>query len=127
MTAVPAPAQTHEPPIGGWFWLWPPRGLSERAQALRALPLALARTLDRLAGHRTSRRVTLGVLEFGIALLAANGAVLVVYGGGDRPLSGGLLAAVALLVSAKVALGLFTGAFGSRWRYVGTRDALAIV
>jgi len=127
MTAVPAPAQTHEPPIGGWFWLWPPRGLSERAQALRALPLALARTLDRLAGYRTSRRVTLGALEFGIALLAANGAVLVVYGGGYRPWLNGLLAAVALLVGAKVVCGFLTGAFASRWRYVSTRDALAVV
>lgn len=125
MTAVPASLQTREPSIGGWWW--PPRGLSERAQPLSALLLAIARILDRLAGHRTSRCVTIGAIEFGIALLAANGAVLVVYGGGHRLLLGKLLAAVALLVGAKVVFGFLTGAFGSRWRYLGIHDALVVV
>src|SRR2546426_8110774 len=116
MTAVPAPAQTHEPWLGSW--LWPLRGLSQRVRALRALPQALARTIDSLAGHRTSRRVTLGALEFGIALLAANGAVLVVYGGEDRLWLKELLAAVALLVSAKLVCGFVTRAFAGRWRHV---------
>src|SRR2546426_794701 len=118
MTAVPLPAQTYEPPVGSW--LWPPHGLS-------GLFLALARTLDRLAGDRTWRRVTLWALEIGIALLAANGVVLVVYGGGHRLWLGELIAAVALLVGAKVVFGFFTEAFGSRWRYVGIRDALMVV
>ena len=125
MTAVPAPAQTHEPWLGSW--LWPLRGLSQRVRALRALPQAVARTIDSLAGHRTSRRVTLGALEFGIALLAATGAVLVVYGAGYRLWLSGLLAAVALLVGAKVVCGFVIGAFASRWRYVSTRDALVVV
>src|SRR5437899_4560143 len=125
MTAVPAPAQTHAPWLGSW--LWPLRGLSQRVRALRALPQAVARTIDSLAGHLTSRRVPLGALEFGIALLAATGAVLVVYGAGYRLWLSGLLAAVALLVGAKVVCGFVTGAFASRWRYVSTRDALVVV
>ena len=125
MTAVPAPAQTHEPWLGSW--LWPLRGLSQRVQALRALPQAVARTIDSLAGHRASRRVILGALEFGIALLAVNGAVLVVYGGRYRQWLSGLLAAVALFVGTKVVCGFVTGAFASRWRYVSTHDALVIV
>src|SRR6059036_2266443 len=128
MTAVPAPpAPTHEPSVGRRPG--PSRRPSE-SKSVRprgALLLALVRGVDRLAGHPTSRRVTLGTLELGIALLAASGAALVVYGGGLHPSVGSLLGAVVFLVGAKVASGLGTDLFRSRWRYVGIPDALMVV
>ena len=123
MTVLPF-AQTNPLSVRGRFW--PPRRFSQSVQPGRALFLALALTLDRLAAHRMWRRVTVGALEFGIALLAATGAVLVTSGGATRQWSGWLFVPVALLVSAKVVFGCVTGAFGSRWRYVGTRDVLVI-
>lgn len=124
MTVAPALAQTHESSVRRW--LAPLGGPSESAQLPGALFLALARTLDRLAAHRTLRRVTLGALELGIALLAATGAVLVTSGGATRQWSAWLLVPVAVLTSAKVVFGAVTGAFGSRWRFVGIRDVLVI-
>lgn len=118
MTSIPASAETPAPSVGSWAW--PPRGVSDAV-------LALARTIERLGAQRVGRRVTLGVLECGIAILAASGAALVVYGAGYRLLLDSILATVAVLVGAKVVCGFFTGAFSTRWRYVGIPDALVIV
>jgi FlaA1/EpsC-like NDP-sugar epimerase len=125
MTTASAPTPTRDSAIAGW--LPPPGGHRTMDPPPEPLFLTLARGLDRLAGHRAWRRATLGALELGIALLAALAALLIVQGAQRGPWWGEAAWPAAFLVLAKVVAGVFTGAFGCRWRYVGLRDALLVL
>src|SRR3990172_5723011 len=125
MTTASAPTPTRDSAIAGW--LPPPGGHRTMDPPPEPLFLTLARGLDRLAGHRAWRRATLGALELGIALLAALAALLIVNGAQRGPWWGEAAWPAAFLVLAKVVAGVFTGALGCRWRFVGLRDALLVL
>jgi FlaA1/EpsC-like NDP-sugar epimerase len=88
--------------------------------------IGLSRSLDRLAAHRTSRALTLAGAELALAFASATAAIAIIYSGEYWRWTLHLLFAGLILVGSKLAVGLATGAFAGRWRYVGVRDAATI-
>jgi FlaA1/EpsC-like NDP-sugar epimerase len=93
---------------------------------LRAVFISFSRTLDRLAANRTTRALTLAGAEVALAVAAAIAAIAIIYSGDYWRWTPQLLLAGLILVGTKLAVGLATGAFAGRWRYVGVRDAAMI-
>ncbi len=93
---------------------------------VRAFLIGLSRSLDQLAAHRVSRALMLAGAEMALALAAATAAIAIIYSGEYWRWGPELLFAGLILVSTKLAVGLTTGAFAGRWRYVGVRDAASI-
>ncbi|PYP70591.1 MAG: hypothetical protein DMD41_14665, partial [Gemmatimonadetes bacterium] len=94
--------------------------------ALRPLWVGLSNTLDEIAARRTWRRVTVVTLEAVFALVSVTAAVAIVHSGEFWLWPGQLYLAALILIASKLLAGVVTGSFGSRWRYVGVRDAMVI-
>lgn len=101
--------------------------LSSLRSALRPLLLGLSRTLDEIASHRRWRQLILVVLELGFAFVSITAAAAIVYSGEFWHWPPEVLVAGLILIGAKLLVGLASGAFAVRWRYVGIRDAISIV
>jgi FlaA1/EpsC-like NDP-sugar epimerase len=88
--------------------------------------LGVSRTLDRLAAHRVWRGLTLAGAELALALASALAAIAIIYSGEYWRWRPELLGAALVLIGSKLTVGVATGAFAGRWRYVGVRDAAII-
>jgi FlaA1/EpsC-like NDP-sugar epimerase len=94
--------------------------------ALRPLWIGLSRTLDEIAARRTWRRVTVVTLETLFAVVSVTAAAAIVYSGQFWLWPHSFYLAALILIASKLLAGVVTGSFGSRWRYVGVRDAMVI-
>ena len=108
------------------FTAGPSGAVHHRPPATRAVSLRVARTFDKLAAHRMWRRVTLAAAEVALAIASALAAIAIIYSGEYWRWRPELLFAGLLLIGSKLAVGVATGAFAGRWRYVGVRDAAII-
>ena len=94
--------------------------------ALRAPFISVSRTVDKLAAHRLWRGVMLAGAELGLALASALAATAIIYSGEYWRWRPELIVAVLVLIGSKLTVGVATGSFAGRWRYVGVRDAAII-
>src|SRR5205085_3413502 len=96
-------------------------------RALEPVCSGLARAGWRLAANRVRRRLVLVALEVTFPIASVMAAVSIVSSGTDGDWSPRLLVAALILTAAQLLAGVVTGAFAGRWRFVGIRDAAAMV
>ena len=94
--------------------------------ALQPTWLGFARLMDRVAANGVRRRVVLTGVELALPLVSAAAAAAIVYSGDYARWSPRVVVAAAILTLLQLGVGLLTGTFTGRWRFVGIRDAASI-